>query len=434
MLTDAKKVVAVISDLHLGEGVDSPIEDFKHHEPGNRIDDADSDYTLDNHFAAFLKWLTDACQGKELCLILNGDTFDPLAVRLRGEYVTLPYENADVRKFQKIARGHPEFFSALKEFLAHQNHELLFIRGNHDIFLDWPKVRAALLEKISPNHPNRVRFGWEEVCGGIYIRHGEAEPHDRINHKKVIITRADLAKLFKPKEWEKMLRSGELPSEDVLDVPLGHYLTADLENPLRVHNYLIARMHVHGFVWSDAFRNIGRRSWYRSRWFGLIAAYHLIKTILKHSLFGFWHLKMKSGPRRILKVVWWTIVGFLEGATTRDLALKILKEREDVDVVVMGHEHQYCVEMHQIGSRATTYVNTGAWNEQWEAKKDPAEKSWKYFDWLRRFGAFWRKFYQDAEMVPHLTCPTLVISWNAAGERTVRLMRFDYEEKTLKKL
>ncbi len=458
MFKDAVEVQLTVSDLHLGEGPASRIEDFKYHEPGQRIDHTDLDYALDGHFAAFLKESAKICAGKKMTLIINGDFLDPLAVQYQGKYGVVQYETANVDKVKIIIRGHRELFDGLREFLSYENHRLLIIEGNHDIALSFPKVRAELISVIAPEHPERLEFNWKNLYRGVYTQHGENEPHDRIDHTRTIIRQTDWPQLIAPGKMVKLLRRGELPKEDFLDVPQGHYMVA-LQNALKEINLLMGRMHVHGFVWLDAGRNIGKRSWYRSRLFAPVAACLLAKTILQHWTFSylgmltvyrifkrlfksireksftdFAHLRMKSGVKRIFKVLWWTIAGVIQGKTTRDLALKILHEHQDIDVVVMGHEHQYCVEMHQISGRTTTYINTGTWMPQWKAKEEPLKKRWKRFRWLQWFPYFWRGLYKDAELVHDITCPVLAVSWNAAGERTVRLMRFDYEEKTLKKL
>lgn len=434
MLTEAREATFVISDLHLGEGAESVLEDFKHHPPKRPFQDTSEDRVLDDQFAEFIKLVMRLGAGKKICLRFLGDTFDPLAVTLDRPLPMMSREEDDLEKFMRIVNGHPLFFRALKNFCcASPEFELVFHIGNHDLLLCWPTIQTAICGIICPNHPERVRFVYDELDRGVYFRHGENEPHDYVDPSRLIIKRADFAQLFKAENVEKLIKDGEIPSYDVLNVPLGHFLTTDLETPLKRHNYLIGRMHVHGFVWLDACRNLGYGSWYRHRWFGFIAFYYLLRTILKHTLFAIRPLKWKSGLRKILEVVWWTIEGVLTGATSRDLAMNILKERQDIDVVVFGHEHRYYQETRQY-AKSKTYINTGAWMEMWKARPRPLSKKWERLPVLVKVMTFLRDCYRDANLAPVRLFPVAVISYNTAGERSARLMRFDEDERILKEL
>lgn len=433
MLTEAREVTLVISDLHMGEGAESVLEDFKRHPAKRPFQDTSEDRVLDDQFDDFIKLVMRTGAGKKVCLRFLGDTFDPLAVTLDRPLPVLSREEDDLEKFVKIVGGHPIFFRALKDYCcASSEFETVFHIGNHDLFLCWPSIQAAIRALVSPAHPERVRFVYDELDRGVYFRHGESEPHDFIDSARLIIKQADFVQLFKSENVEKLIQKGEIPSYDVLNVPLGHFLTADLETPLKRANYLIGRLHIHGFVWLDACRNFGRRSWYSHPWFGFIAFYHLLRTIFKHTLFAVRPLKWKSGLRKILEVVWWTIVGILTDATPRDKAMKVFKERPEVDVVVFGHEHWYYQETHSYPSK--TYINTGAWMELWKARPRPISRRWEKYPILAEVMTFLRDCYRDANLAPVRLFPVAVISYNAVGERQARLMRFDEDEHILKEL
>jgi len=426
MPAEAKEVIFVISDFHLGEGVDSALEGFKHHPVGRRIKDTSGDYVLDRVFFAFIAHILETYANAKIRLKLLGDTFDPLSVKLGGKSVIIPYEEADLEKFRKIRRGHRTFFWALQYFCSRKNCTLEVHPGNHDMFLWWPQVQAEFVKNVSPRHPERVRFMHDELDRGIYFWHGNTEPHDRVNPKKTIIKVADLPDFLKKENMLGLFNKGKIPRKEIMDVTQGHYLTAWLENPLKEADYLIGRMHKHTFVWVDAAFRIFRRSWYRRRLFAFIAAYHLLKTLILHSLstLTFWHTKTKSDFRKILRVVGWTIAGAIDGHTARDFAVKKLRD-DDIDIVVLGHEHERAAELHRFGNRDKWYFNTGTWLEMWEPRALLQKKQWRRFRALQKIILFCAKFFRDADLVPINLFATLIIAYDNEGRRTVRLKRFD---------
>ncbi|MEW5987578.1 MAG: hypothetical protein AB1791_13175 [Chloroflexota bacterium] len=158
-----------ISDLHLSEGRSpltgktSPTEDF----------------FQDEAFAHFIVYqvnqslsLTNpACYRRPWTLVVNGDLFDFLQVAsLPAEGLELQQatgkatykelskneqryglgttERETVWKLGRIHQGHPLFFQALAWFLAHPNHELVIMKGNHDVELFWPGVQKALRAQL----------------------------------------------------------------------------------------------------------------------------------------------------------------------------------------------------------------------------------------------------------------------------------------------
>lgn len=432
MFSKIKKVSFVISDLHLGEGARSLLETFKHHPAGRDISDTRLDRVLDREFFYFVDWIIRNCRGAQVSLKLLGDTLDPLAVELDGRSEVLPYEEEDVRKFRIIAAGHPLFFRILRFFCSRPNCSLQVYIGNHDMFMAWPEVQKEFLKLVSPDHPDRVQFLCADDENGVHYEHGATEPHDRFDPEKIIIRRPELLELLKKENMENLFKRGKIPLRETLDVPQGHYLTVGLQNPLQKTNYLIGRMHIHGFVWLDAAMRIFRRSWYRRRSFVFVAIYHLIKTLLSHSLFAFWHARTKSGLRKIFKVIWWTITGAMDGTTPRALAARLLHERDDLDVVVLGHEHWPEEELYRVGNRHKKYFNTGSWMEMWERRVLPPDQIWKHFGRLQRFLLFLRDLLHDADLVSATLFPVLVVSYDPEGERLVRLMRWDQESRDVK--
>ncbi len=155
---ESPKNLLVMSDLHLNEGWIAELGDYSPRE----------DFYFDDDLFALLRHHHALCAeprygGHPWLIIFNGDTFDfdqvvalpqegeellrvcgvathaELGKRARFGLSTSPSESR--WKMQCIARGHPHFFAALGWFIAH-GHQVLFIKGNHDVELHWPEVRA----------------------------------------------------------------------------------------------------------------------------------------------------------------------------------------------------------------------------------------------------------------------------------------------------
>ena len=159
------KFTAIVSDLHLTE--EEPVnlkyplwKKYKTRE-----------FFFDKDFAEFLQMTELKAQGEEIELILNGDIFDfdsvsslpenpPFRIswleRKRGLH---PQEEKSVYKFQRILESHREWFMALSNFLR-KGHRVVFVIGNHDLELHFPKVQEALIESLglADEEKERVKF------------------------------------------------------------------------------------------------------------------------------------------------------------------------------------------------------------------------------------------------------------------------------------
>ncbi|MBU1413360.1 metallophosphoesterase [Myxococcota bacterium] len=144
--------VIVVSDLHLGSGLQGSGTYSRHEE-----------FFYDHEFAAFTRFLI--MRGRERGLpqklILNGDIMDFLAIRElpdagEGAEPVLNLRRSE-RKFGmgssetkaawktlKILKGHSVFFEALVDFLLAGN-TIVWIRGNHDLEMHWPAVREEIV-------------------------------------------------------------------------------------------------------------------------------------------------------------------------------------------------------------------------------------------------------------------------------------------------
>ena len=123
----------VLSDLHLGTGTRrgqlNPLEDFIH----------------DDRLVELLAYY-DQTVGADgsIELILNGDIFDLLKVKIAGEWPTEVTEEIAVAKLQQCLEGHPKFVLALREFLQKPTNRVTYLPGNHDLELWFSDVQVAV--------------------------------------------------------------------------------------------------------------------------------------------------------------------------------------------------------------------------------------------------------------------------------------------------
>jgi len=166
-LQQAKRNLLVVSDFHLSEG-------FRQDEGLWSINE---DFFFDGPLARFLQFAeAQRAQhaGAPWRLICNGDILDFRQVGLPRDGQAAPGVTAirareaarrqAVRaglseseqlygpgtsplmsglRVDLVYQGHPGFFQALAWFIARGN-EVVFIKGNHDVELHWPKVQASI--------------------------------------------------------------------------------------------------------------------------------------------------------------------------------------------------------------------------------------------------------------------------------------------------
>lgn len=169
------KYTAVISDLHMceAEPVHPKFPLWKKYKTRA--------FFFDHVFADFLRHIIDMAAGGEVELVLNGDIFDfdsvmalpeepPFRVnwleKKRGLY---PEEEKSVFKIDRILDDHSEWLEALRWFLL-CGHRVVFVIGNHDLELHWPRVQQRILERLNLTDAYRdnVRF-----CEWFYISNGD---------------------------------------------------------------------------------------------------------------------------------------------------------------------------------------------------------------------------------------------------------------------
>ncbi|MEK6857821.1 MAG: metallophosphoesterase [Nanoarchaeota archaeon] len=166
-----KNEVIMISDLHMGEGILSPREDFFY----------------DKEFSELLEHYKD-CE-----LVINGDlidflqivdtpdNFDPSQTEKIYGLNTEPKKSA--WKVSQAIKNHKLFYESLAKFA--KKNKIHIVYGNHDIDFYWPEVRKRFISELSSiagkNISGSIKFyNWFIYePKRFYIEHGQQ--YDSVN-------------------------------------------------------------------------------------------------------------------------------------------------------------------------------------------------------------------------------------------------------------
>jgi UDP-2,3-diacylglucosamine pyrophosphatase LpxH len=310
------KFKLVVSDFHLGkgrvfaDGTQNILEDF----------------IYDREFADFLDYHRRGIyEDAEVELVLNGDILNLLQIDTWGVHTHLFTESSVVRAVERIVRGHPIFFQALKRFAATPGHTVTYIVGNHDAGMLWPGAKNAFTEAVGA----QVQFYDERmICDGLHIEHGQQyEKFAAVDMKRPFISRG-------------------LP-EPVLNLPWGSLFVAVLLPQIKQERPHVDKVR--------PFATFLRWVVINDLWWGLKTAVSIVKfvvdTILLRSRF-----QIRQGVQATL-----SLLSEITLYPNYDrIARKILKENADVHTVIFGHTH---ILRHRRFHEGKEYFNEGTWNE-----------------------------------------------------------------------
>lgn len=290
----------VLSDLHLGTGFEpghpNPLEDFPH------------DETFQNLLEHYDREVGDG----ELEIVLNGDIFDLLKVRVNGAF---PLEITDAIATEKLRvclDGHPVWVRALRAVLARPGRRVVYLPGNHDLDMVMAGPQRLLRSYIAPEGgEEKLRFITASdtyyLPDGIQIRHGhQLERIHRVDYRKLTRLRKD--------------------GVEVLDLPWGSLWILEVMNPAK---------EARSFV--DRIQPLSR--------FLLGAALFDTRFVLGF----FWHSMIYFLKWRVFRLSAWTDrVRRLPEMIREDLfalggfdavAVRELKRLRGVRVLILGHSH-----------------------------------------------------------------------------------------------
>jgi UDP-2,3-diacylglucosamine pyrophosphatase LpxH len=164
------RLAVFISDLHLGVG--------KYEKDGQWHWHKEEDFRWDKEFDLFLKEINQRGNGKT-DLILNGDTFELWqSIITDCRYVDKNFgctEEEATARIKRVISHHRNEMQALGTFADSGDNRVVFVPGNHDAALLFPKVAATVIAEI-PHKPERIRIAtegyWLSTNSLVYAEHG----------------------------------------------------------------------------------------------------------------------------------------------------------------------------------------------------------------------------------------------------------------------
>ena len=232
-------------------------------------------------------------------------------------------EAISVEKTQRIIKGHPVFFEALRSFFKKKGNQITYVVGNHDQGVLWPGVKECLNKAVGGDiqYKSIVYF-----FDGVHIEHGHMyEAANRMNPKKFFIRK-------------------NLP-EPVLNLPFGSIFF--LEFVLKV---------------KKTFPNIDKVRPFRNllKWSLYYNTIDTIRSLFTMVLYFFRFIFYRGdskllSARKIFRVL-------VESAVFPDLssAAKRILDETKAHTVIFGHTHVY---KHRQIEHNKEYFNTGTWTD-----------------------------------------------------------------------
>lgn len=315
-----RRIRLVVSDLHIGTG--SARGRFNPHE----------DFHDDDRFAELLEYhTTGEYSDAAVELVINGDFFDLLKVRVGGVWTDKITEAIAVDKVRRCLDGHPVVVDALRSFLARGRTRLTYVPGNHDIEMMLPGPEVLFTQRAA-NEQDRHRIQFitrtdsYHLAEGIQIRHG---------HQFEAIHRFDYQNLM-------VARKG---GEPVLALPWGSLFVLKVVNPAKLERHLVdhvapLRRLLLGGIFFDfrfAVKFISK------------TIYHFIRT--RFSRRGN-ILRRFVDTLRIFRDEMSPLAHFDR------IAMRTLRRTQGVHTLITGHSHGPRCRMIEDGR---LYINTGAW-------------------------------------------------------------------------
>lgn len=192
--SEIKRLVLVISDLHLGAGK---------YVKGRR--NLLEDFHYDAELIDFLHWHSQGdFEKKPVELVINGDFFDILAVPY-VEFFDDEFwsEEASLEKLRMIIRAHHGVMQALKSFLEKPGKHITYIIGNHDAELILDSLKQEFKTFFGPELEDRITIRNElhthNPVPGVFIQHGHQYEHAHaFDPDQSVVTTPEGRRFFTP--------------------------------------------------------------------------------------------------------------------------------------------------------------------------------------------------------------------------------------------
>lgn len=317
---NVKKVILVISDLHLSAG-----KMFK----GKR--NLLEDFHYDNELIDFLNYY---CSGDyeqvEVELVINGDFLDFLAVPYVEFYDDEFWsETAALAKLKMIMKAHVGVLDALKNFIATPNKRIVYIIGNHDAEFVFDSLKEKFLSYFGEHRKNFIlsnSISTHIPTKGVCIQHGhQYERAHQFDQENAIVETLNGEKYFIP--------------------PWGSYYVTNVINKYKQERSFINAVRpikhfmIHGILF-DTFFTVR---------FMLSNFYYFVMV-------RFWHFYM---VKRSLKEVLGDLLRELElFQDYESLTRQFFEKNQESRVLIVGHTHNPTLRIFNDG---TIFINTGTW-------------------------------------------------------------------------
>ncbi|MFP5386757.1 MAG: metallophosphoesterase [Bacteriovoracia bacterium] len=319
-LNNPKKVVLVISDLHLSagkmiKGKRNLLEDFHY----------------DNELIDFLNYYSSG-EYKDIAveLVINGDFLDFLAVPYVEFYDDEFWsETASLEKLRMIMKAHRGVLDALKSFLAVPEKKIVYIIGNHDAEFVFDSLKEEFLSYFGDYRSNFIlsnSISTHVPVKGVCIQHGHQYERAHVfDQENAVLETLNGEKYFIP--------------------PWGSYYVTNVINKYKQERYFINAVRpikhflIHGILF-DTFFTLR---------FMLSNFYYFVMV-------RFWHFYM---TKRSLKQVFEEIFRELElFQDYESLTRQFFEKNQESKVLIVGHTHNPSLRIYNDG---TIFINTGTW-------------------------------------------------------------------------
>jgi len=315
-----KLLRVVLSDLHLGAGVRkgeaNPFEDFL------------QDDKLGELLAHYGETAGDHT---EVELILNGDVFDLLKIKIGGVWPTEITEEIATEKLKQCLEGHPRVVHAIREFLGRPGRRLTYLPGNHDLDMWFKGAQELFRRYVAPGAlGDRVRFITSSdtyyLPEGIQIRHGhQLERIHWVDYNDMTRRRRD--------------------GVEVLKLPWGTLWILEVLNPAKEHRAHVDRIQpLRRFLTASLLVDTG----FALRFLWLTSIHFLRRRFFT---FRAWTERLRALPRLVQEEVV-ALVSFDEAA------IRALRKMRGVHTLIVGHSH---APRYRSLPGNKILVNTGTW-------------------------------------------------------------------------
>ncbi len=310
------KLKLVVSDLHLAKGAVLPDGSV------NILED----FFADRKFAEFLDHYSSGhFFESEIELILLGDIFNLIQIDYRGYYSPILTEEMSLEKLKFSIKGHPEFMTALRDFVSKPNKSITYILGNHDVEMVWDKCKDHFSSEVGKN----IQFkNFSYMVDGILYEHGQQyEATNRLDTKKMLLTKD----LLQP----------------IINLPWGSHFIINFIIPIKLERPAIDKVRpIRAFIRWSLFND----TWWTLRMI-VRAILYFFGTRFSRSLYRATNL---ATTVKILKEF------FFYSSSLSDAAKKLFEQNPDLHTVIMGHTHEPVYQQFEDGRE---YINSGTWTE-----------------------------------------------------------------------